>query len=66
MGYRGAIKEKSTINNFFRVKMVIKVDKSEEFKKTGRKLISEYDGDDYFKEDEDEKPQFLSENSKIT
>ncbi len=66
MDYRGAIKEKSTINNFFRVKMVIKVDKSEEFKKTGRKLISEYDGDDYFKEDEDEKPQFLSENSKIT
>jgi len=46
--------------------MIIRVDKSEEFKKNGRKLISEYDGDDYFKEDEDEKPQFLSENSKIT
>ena len=66
MDYRGAIKEKSAINNFFGVKMIIKVDKSEEFKKNGRKLISEYDGDDYFKEDEDEKPQFLSENSKIT
>ena len=25
--------------------MVIKVDKSEEFKKSGKKLISEYDGD---------------------
>ncbi len=66
MDYRGAIKEKSAINNFFGVKMIIKVDKSEEFKKNGRKLISEYDGDNYFKEDEDEKPQFLSENSKIT
>ena len=66
MDYRGAIKEKSAINNFFGVKMIIRVDKSEEFKKNGRKLISEYDGDDYFKEDEDEKPQFLSENSKIT
>ena len=66
MGYRGAINEKSAINNFFGVKMIIKVDKSEEFKKNGRKLISEYDGDNYFKEDEDEKPQFLSENSKIT
>ena len=66
MGYRGAIKEKSTINNFFRVKMVIKVDKSKEFKKTGRKLISEYDGHEYYDEKEDEKPQFLNENSKTT
>ena len=66
MGYRGAIKEKSTINNFFRVKMVIKVDKSKEFKKTGRKLISEYDGHEYYDEKEEEKPQFLNENSTIT
>ena len=66
MGYRGTIKEKSTINNFFRVKMVIKVDKSEEFKKTGRKLISEYDGHEYYDEKEEEKPQFLNENSTIT
>ena len=47
-------------------KMVIKMDKSEEFKKTGRKLISEYDGHEYYDEKEEEKPQFLNENSKIT
>ena len=66
MDYRGAIKEKSAINNFFGVKMIIKVDKSEEFKKTGRKLISEYDGHEYYDEKEEEKPQFLNENSTIT
>ena len=37
--------------------MVIKMDKSEEFSKSGRKLISEYDGDEYFKEEEEEKPR---------
>ena len=46
--------------------MVIKVDKSEEFKKSGGKLISEYDGHEYYDEKEDEKPQFLNENSKTT
>ncbi len=44
--------------------MVIKVDKSEEFNKSGKKLISEYDGDAYFKEEEEEKPLFLSESQK--
>jgi len=47
-------------------KMVIKVDKSEEFKKSGRKLISEYDGHEYYKDEEEEKPQFLNENSETT
>ena len=42
--------------------MVIKTDKGEEFIKSGRKLISEYDGDEYFKEEEEEKPQFLKED----
>ncbi len=42
--------------------MVIKVDKSDEFVKSGRKLISEYDADAYFEEKEDEKPQFLKED----
>ena len=42
--------------------MVIRMDKSEEFKKSGRILISEYDGDEYFKEEEEEKPQFLKES----
>jgi len=41
--------------------MVIKMDKSEEFTKTGRKLINEYDADAYFEEKEEEKPQFLKE-----
>ena len=41
--------------------MIIKIDKSEEFTKTGRKLISEYDADAYFEEKEEEKPQFLKE-----
>jgi len=42
--------------------MVIKVDKDEEFIKSGRKLISEYEGEAYFEEKEDEKPQFLKED----
>ena len=37
------------------------MDKSEEFIKTGRKLISEYDADACFEEKEEEKPQFLKE-----
>ena len=41
--------------------MVSKVDKNEEFIKSGRKLISEYDADAYFEEKEEEKPQFLKE-----
>ena len=44
-----------------RQKMVIKMDKSEEFAKSGKKLISEYDADAYFEEKEEEKPQFLKE-----
>ncbi len=44
--------------------MVIKVDKSEEFIKTGRKLISEYDADSYHERKEEEKPQFLNESNK--
>ncbi len=31
--------------SYWRQTMVIKVDKSEEFKKSGKKLISEYDAD---------------------
>ena len=42
-------------------KMVIKMDKSQEFTKSGKKLISEYDGDGYYKEEEEEKPEFLKE-----
>ena len=54
---------KTCLNNLIRSKkIVIKMDKSEEFKKSGRKLISEYDGDEYFKEEEEEKPQFLKES----
>ena len=41
--------------------MVIKVDKSDEFVKSGRKLISEYDADAYFEEKEEQKPEFLKE-----
>ena len=37
------------------------MDKSEEFTKTGKKLISEYDADAYFEQKEEEKPQFLNE-----
>ena len=42
--------------------MVIKIDKSDEFIESGRKLISEYDGDAYFKEEEEKKPEFLKED----
>ena len=43
-------------------KMVIKMDKSQEFIKSGKKLISEYDGDGYYKEEEEKKPEFLKED----
>ena len=42
-------------------KMVIKMDKSQEFIKSGKKLISEYEADTYYEEKEEEKPQFLKE-----
>ena len=41
--------------------MVIKLDKSQEFIKSGKKLISEYDADAYYEEKEEEKPKFLKE-----
>ena len=41
--------------------MVIKLDKSQEFIKSGKKLISEYDADAHYEEKEEEKPQFLKE-----
>ena len=41
--------------------MVIKLDKSQEFFKSGKKLISEYDADAYYEEKEEENPQFLKE-----
>ena len=40
--------------------MVIKMDKSENFIKSGKKLISEYDGAN-LKEDEDQNPELLNE-----
>ena len=40
--------------------MVIKMDKSEDFIKSGKKLISEYDGAN-LKEEEEEKPKLLNE-----
>ena len=40
--------------------MVIKMDKSEDFIKSGKKLISEYDGANLI-EDEEQKPQLLNE-----
>ena len=40
--------------------MVIKMDKSEDFIKSGKKLISEYDGAN-LKEEDEEKPQLLNE-----
>ena len=40
--------------------MVIKMDKSEDFIKSGKKLISEYDGAN-LKEDEEQNPQLLNE-----
>ncbi len=42
--------------------MVIKLDKSQEFIKSGKKLISEYDADAYYKEEEEKKPEFLKED----
>ena len=42
--------------------MVIKMDKSDEFVKSRRKLISEYDADAYFEEKEEQKPEFLKED----
>ena len=42
--------------------MVIKMDKSDEFIKSGKKLISEYDGAN-LKEDEEQKPQLLNEEN---
>ena len=42
--------------------MVIKMDKSQEFIKSGKKLISEYDGAN-LKEDEDQKPELLTEGT---
>ena len=44
--------------------MVIKVDKSDEFVKSGKKLISEYEADSYFDREVEEKPEFLSESVK--
>ena len=40
--------------------MVIKMDKSDDFIKSGKKLISEYDGAN-LKEGEDQKPELLNE-----
>ena len=40
--------------------MVIKMDKSEDFIKSGKKLICEYDGAN-LKEEEEQKPQLLNE-----
>ena len=42
--------------------MVIKMDKSQEFIKSGKKLISEYEGAN-LKEDEDQKPELLNEGT---
>ena len=39
--------------------MVIKMDKSDEFIKSGKKLISEYDGANL--KEEEQKPQLLNE-----
>ena len=41
--------------------MVIRMDKSQEFIKSGRKLISEYDADAYYEEEKEKKPEFLKE-----
>ena len=45
--------------------MVIKMDKSQEFIKSGKKLISEYEGAN-LEEDEDQKPELLSEEVLIS
>ena len=50
------VKEK----NQRRIEMVIKMDKSQEFIKSGKKLISEYEGAN-LKEDEEQKPELLNE-----
>ena len=42
--------------------MVIKMDKSDDFIKSGKKLISEYEGAN-LKEDEDQKPELLNEGT---
>ena len=44
--------------------MVIKMDKSQEFIKSGKKLISEYDGAN-LKEEEEQKPQLLNEKKEL-
>ena len=43
--------------------MIIKTDKSDEFINNGKKLISEYEGAN-LKEEEEEKPQLLTETEK--
>ena len=42
--------------------MVIKLVKSQEFIKSGKKLISEYDAYAYYEEKEEKKPEFLKED----
>ena len=44
--------------------MIIKMDKSQEFINSGKKLISEYDGAN-LKEEEEEKPQLLNEKKEL-
>ena len=44
--------------------MIIKVDKSDDFIKSNKKLISEYDGHVYNDDQDDEKYQILNENNK--
>ena len=43
--------------------MIIKTDKSDDFINNGKKLISEYEGAN-LKEEEEEKPQLLTETEK--
>ena len=44
--------------------MIIKIDKSDDFKEKNKKLISEYDGHVYYNDQEDEKYEILNENKK--
>ena len=44
--------------------MVIKMDKSDEFINSGKKLISEYEGANLI-EEEEEKPQLLNEKKEL-
>ena len=44
--------------------MIIKVDKSDDFKEKNKKLISEYDGHVYYNDQEDEKYEILNESKK--